>query len=145
MTTPKGAWSKFSRAVVMYYCRAGKFGGELKFGSLAVCLCNRQIKICQYFLLAYIHIVIPYRTTTANIFAMAILGPTAKFNSCQNFRLYSITLLVPGPLFINLATMIVPSFQFRVRFVHNSYLCLLSVVVLGGGGAYREVLLKKKY
>ena len=34
---------------------------------------------------------IPYRTAkfkSANIFAMAILGPTTKFNSCQYFRLY---------------------------------------------------------
>ena len=34
---------------------------------------------------------IPYRTAkfkSTNIFAMAILGPTAKFNSHQYFRLY---------------------------------------------------------
>ena len=46
----------------------------------------------MYFLLEYvIHMVIPYRTTkfkSANIFSMAILGPSAKFNSCQYFRLY---------------------------------------------------------
>ena len=44
-----------------------------KFGSLAVCLCNRQIKICQYFILAYICMAIPYRTAkfkSANIFGM---------------------------------------------------------------------------
>ena len=67
------------------YSIAGKFGG------LAVCLCNHQIKICQYFLLAYIHMAIPYRTAkfkSANNFTMAILGPTAKFNSRQYFQLY---------------------------------------------------------
>ena len=38
---------------------------------------------------------IPYRTAkfkSANIFAMAILGPTAKFSSRQYFRLYGIQL-----------------------------------------------------
>ena len=45
----------------------------------------------QYFILAYIHVAIPYRTAKfkpANIFATAIWGPTAKFNSRQYFRLY---------------------------------------------------------
>ena len=63
----------------------------IKFGSLAVCLCNRQIKICQYSLLLYIRMAIPYQTAkfkSANIFAMVILNPTAKFNSRQYFRLY---------------------------------------------------------
>ena len=58
------------------------------FGGLS---CNRQIKIRQYFILAYIHMAIPYRTTkfkSANIFTMAIWGPTAKFNSRQYFWLY---------------------------------------------------------
>ena len=36
-----------------YYRKARKFGGEL----------NRQIKIRQFFLLAYICMVIPYQTT----------------------------------------------------------------------------------
>ena len=47
----------------------------------------------QYFILAYIHVAIPYRTAkfkSANIFAIAIWGPTAKFNSRQYFRLYGI-------------------------------------------------------
>ena len=70
------------------YCIAGKSG------SLAVCLCIRQIKIRQYFLFAYMYIIpmaIPYQTAKfkyANIIAMVILGPTAKFNSRQYFRLY---------------------------------------------------------
>jgi hypothetical protein len=37
---------------------------------------------------------IPYRTAkfkSANIFTIAILGSTAKFNSCQYFRQYGIT------------------------------------------------------
>ena len=81
------------------YCIAGKFGGELNLAvwRTSVCLCNRQIKICQYFLLAYtlscIHMAIPYWTAkfkSANTFAMAILGPTTKFNSRQYFRLNGI-------------------------------------------------------
>ena len=48
----------------------------IKFGSLAVYLCNCHIKIHQYFIhvLAYIHMAISYRTAK---------GPTAKYNSCQ--------------------------------------------------------------
>ena len=58
-------------------------------------LCDRQIKIRQYFILVYIHVAIPYRTAkfkSASIFAMAIWGPTAKFNSRQYFWLYSMLL-----------------------------------------------------
>ena len=54
---------------------------------------NRQIKIRQIFLLAYIRKAIPYRTAkfkSANILAIAILGSTAKFNARQYFRLYGI-------------------------------------------------------
>ena len=46
----------------------------IKFGGLAVCLCNRQIKIRQNFLLVYIRMAIPYRTAKlkfANIFVHA--------------------------------------------------------------------------
>ena len=61
-------------------------------GGLVVYLCNCQIKMHQYFLLAYIiHMLIPYRTTKfkyTNSFTMVILGPTAKFNSRQYFQLY---------------------------------------------------------
>ena len=38
----------------------------------------------------------PYQTAefkSANIFAMAILGPTAEFNSHQNLRLYGVQLI----------------------------------------------------
>ena len=53
---------------------------------------NCQIKMRQNFLLAYICMAIPYRTAKVNILAIAILGSTAKFNSCQYFRLYSMSL-----------------------------------------------------
>ena len=65
----------------------------IKFGGLADCLSNRQIKIYQTFLLAYIHMAILYRTTkfkSANTFEMAIWDTTAKFNSHQYFQLYGI-------------------------------------------------------
>ena len=68
-----------------------KFWRGIKFGGLVVNLCNRQIKIHQYFILTYIHVAIQYRTAkfkSANIFAMTIWGPTAKFNSRQYFPLY---------------------------------------------------------
>ena len=68
---------------VQAYCIGGKFGG----------LCyNRQIKIGQNFLLAYIRMAILYQTAKfklANILAIAIMGSTTKFNSRQYFRLYS--------------------------------------------------------
>ena len=65
----------------------------IKFGGLAVQSYNRQIKIRQNFLLAYIRMAIPYRTAkfkSANILIIAILGSTANFNSRQYFRLYGI-------------------------------------------------------
>ena len=61
------------------------------FGGLVVYLSNRQIKIRQKFLLAYICMAIPYQTAkfkSTDTFAMAIWDPTAKFNSRQYFQLY---------------------------------------------------------
>ena len=61
-----------------------------RFGSLYY---NRQIKIRQNFLLAYIRMAIPYRTAilkSANILLIAISSSTAKFNARQYFRLYGI-------------------------------------------------------
>ncbi len=49
-----------------------------KFGTLVVCLGNRRIKIHQNFLLAYICMVMPYRTV--------------KFSSHQHFQLYCVTI-----------------------------------------------------
>ena len=70
-----------------YYHIAGNIGRELRFGGLHH---NRQIKIRQNFLLAYIHMAILYWTAKFNILAIAILGSTAKFNSRQYFQLYGI-------------------------------------------------------
>ena len=61
-----------------------------RFGGLYY---NRQIKIRQNVLLAYIRMAIPYRTAkfkSANILAIAILGSTAKFNARQYFWLCGI-------------------------------------------------------
>ena len=57
-------------SIVLFYSQ--KIWRGIKFGILAVYLCDRQIKIRQYFILAYniIGMVIPYRTTkfkSANI------------------------------------------------------------------------------
>ena len=63
----------------------------IKFGGLAVCLSNRQIKNHQNFLFTSRCMVIPYQTTkfrSAIMFVMAIWDPTAKSNSCQYFQLY---------------------------------------------------------
>ena len=53
----------------------------IKFGSLVVCLYNRQIKIRQYFLLAYIRMAIPYRTAkfkSAKYFCNGDFGPNRQ-------------------------------------------------------------------
>ena len=76
---------------------SSKIWRGIKFGGLAVYYYNCQIKIRQHFLLAYIHMAIPYRTAkfkSANILSIAILGSTAKFNARQYFRLYGM-LLIP--------------------------------------------------
>ena len=74
----------FEKYLEIPYSR--KIWQGIKFGSLGVYLCNRQIKISQYFILAYIiRNAIPYKTTkfkSTSIIAMAICGPTTKFNSC---------------------------------------------------------------
>ena len=71
------------------YRIAGKFVGLAVYNYY-----NRQIKIRQNFPLSYniIRMAIPYQTAkfkSANILAIAILGPTAKFNYRQYFLLYS--------------------------------------------------------
>ena len=74
----------------LIYHIAGKFGGEL---NLAVYLCNHQIKIRQYLSFVYTCIYMymyMWQSLTkllCQYFAMAILGPTTKFNSCQYFQL----------------------------------------------------------
>ena len=78
---------------VSTYHIAGKFWRGIKFGGLAVHAYKYQIKVRQYFLHAYIRMVIPYRTTkfnSANIFAQADSRQSAKFNFHQIFRLYGI-------------------------------------------------------
>ena len=82
-------WSLPLEASKLLYSQ--KIWRGIKFGGLAVCMSNCQIKIRQNFLLAYIHMAIPYRTAkfkSANTFAMAIWDPTAKFSSRQYFWLY---------------------------------------------------------
>ena len=67
----------------------------IKFEGLVVPPYNHQIKIRQIFFCAYVRMAIPYRTAklkSANIFVMSVWDQTAKFNSCQYFRLYGILL-----------------------------------------------------
>ena len=81
---------KISGVRFMYYRIARKFAGEYKFNDLVVYLCNCQIKTRQHFLLEHICMAIPYWTAkfkSANIFSMAILGPTTKFYFHQYYRL----------------------------------------------------------
>ena len=91
-----GIMCEISCEIRILYSR--KIWQRIKFGSLVVCLCNRQIKIHQNFLLAYICMEIPYRTAKlkfANIFVHAGWGQSAKFNSRQFFRLYGIYNNIP--------------------------------------------------
>ena len=66
----KSGTAQWKNFVLVSYCIAGKFGGEL---NLAVWRSDQTTKF-----------------KSANIFAMAILDPTAKFDSCQYFQLYGI-------------------------------------------------------
>ena len=70
--------------ILLYSRKIWRFGGLYY-------MYNRQIKIRQNFLLAYIHMATLYRTTkfkSTNILAIAILSSNAKFDSHQYFRLY---------------------------------------------------------
>ena len=72
----------------MNYYIAGKFGGELNLVVWRSAFVTAKLKSTN---ISYIRMTIPYPTAkfkSANIFAMAILGPTTKFNSRQYFRLY---------------------------------------------------------
>ena len=64
------------------YRIAGKFGGELNLSCLPIYLCNHQIKIRQCFILAYIRMVISYRTpkfiNPPKIFYNGNLGPNCQ-------------------------------------------------------------------
>ena len=67
-----------------YISYSQKIWQGIKFGGLVLHLCDHHIKIRQYFMLAYIRMVILTETPTlksTNIFSMAILGSIAKFNS----------------------------------------------------------------
>ena len=80
---PKAIMAKELVPIVIPYSRK-----IWRFGGLYY---NRQIKIRQNFLLAYIRMAISYRTAkfkSANILLTAIWGSTAKFNARQYFRLY---------------------------------------------------------
>ena len=80
--------SSMYECVLPYSWKIWRFGGRCY---------NRQIRIRQNFQLAYIRMAILYRTAkskSANILAIAILGSTAKFNSCQYFRLYGMLLRI---------------------------------------------------
>ena len=76
------------RVNFILYHIAGKFGGGIKFGSLAVYITTAKLKSAR---ISYLHIIcmaIPYQTAkfkSANILAIVILGSTTKFNSCQYF------------------------------------------------------------
>ena len=85
------AWIPTTRKSVIPYSR--EIWRGIKFGGLAVCLATAKLKSTDISYLHIIHMAIPYRTAkfkSANIFAMGIWGPTAKFNSCQYSRLYGI-------------------------------------------------------
>ena len=82
---------------MLIYHIARKFGRELNLAVWRSTFGTTKLKSANT---SYLHIIIPmaipYRTTkfkSVNVFAMVILGPIAKLNSRQYFRLYSIVLL----------------------------------------------------
>ena len=98
---------------VCIYRIAGKFGGELNL-VVSRLYYNRQIKICQNFLLAYtcIRVAIPYRTESANILVISILGLTANiFGYMYMYTVYTMstctcTFLLPSTYTQDLGTSI---------------------------------------
>ena len=84
----------------LLYRIVGKFGGELNLVFWqSIFAATKSKSACISYLhvynimnvRVYVYMAIPYRTAkfkSANIFAMAIWGPTAKFNSHQYFQLY---------------------------------------------------------
>ena len=84
----------------MEYRIAGKFGGWVVYITTA------KLKSAK---ISYSHVYTLYRTAkfkSANILVIAILGSTAKFNSCQYFRLYGI--LPPLPVTVQLVPITSP-------------------------------------
>ena len=88
-----------SLSCYIWYSRKVWWG--IKSGSLVVYPATTKLKSTN---ISYLHIIIrmaiPYQIAkfkSANIFPMAILGPTAKFNSRQCFRLYGTYLSHPLP------------------------------------------------
>ena len=84
-------------ALLATCCIAGKFGRELNLAVWQSIFATAKLKLAN---ISYLHniirMAIPYWTAkfkSANIFAMVILGPNAKFNSHQYFQLYSIAQL----------------------------------------------------
>ena len=83
-------------ALLATYHVAGKFGGELNLAVSQSIFATAKLKLANISYLHIIRMAIPYRTAkfkSTNIFTIVILGPTAKFNSYQYFRLYSIAQL----------------------------------------------------
>ena len=71
----------------LWYCIAGKFGRELNLAVWQSVFATAKLTSTN---ISYSHIYIWRSFKSTSIFAMPIWGPTAKFNSCQYFRLYSI-------------------------------------------------------
>ena len=87
-------WKSF----VWCYCIDGKFGGEFNLAVWRSIFTTAKLKSANITCLnIIICMVIPYWTAklkSTNIFTMVIWGPTAKFNSCQYFRLYGMLIFV---------------------------------------------------
>ena len=69
---------------------AGKFGGELNLAVWQSIFATTKLNL-PIFHTCHICMAMPYRTAkfkSTNTFAMAIWGPTTKFNSRQDFQLY---------------------------------------------------------
>ena len=70
--------------IYIYMYDSQKIWWEIKFGGLAVCLPNCQIKACQNFVLAYNMTELPdLNPPIAIITPMAIWVPTTKINSVK--------------------------------------------------------------
>ena len=81
--SPSLPLSLSSHKIILY---SWKIWQEIKFGSLAVYITNAKLRSAKIsYSHIHVHMAIPYRTAkfkSANIFAIAILDSTAKFNFC---------------------------------------------------------------
>ena len=97
-----GNSSSHGNRTSLYHNYSRKIWQGIKFGSLAVYSTTAKLKSAK---ISYSHIYVwrsrtePLNLNPPNILAIAILGSTAKFNSCQYFRAIRYNIIIPAILY----------------------------------------------